>query len=133
MVISPFKGSGRNSDGSIRRLDPHNDVDQKYIDTQLGYLHAYIQGGLGAQFTKKPKLLILYISKFDLFSAYPPEDSNSQKIKQVLEEVFKDHIEAAAKAGKEAKIPFELIFGSAVEKWNSDRIIFLVKGVQLFT
>lgn len=126
ILISAFKGDGRNSNGSIRRLDPYKDIDQKYIDIQLGCVQVYIQGGLGSEFTKKPKLLIMYISKFDLFSEYPPDDSSSQKTKEVLEKVFGEHIEVAAKAAKDVGIPFKVIFGSAVEKWNTGEILDIV-------
>jgi GTPase SAR1 family protein len=125
IVISAFKENGRNSDGSIRLLDSYKDIDQKYIHIQLGSMKAYI-GGVASKFTKKPKILILYISKFDLFSEFPPEDSSSQKTKQVLEELFSEHIEFAAKTAKDIGIPFKLIFGSAIEKWNTDKMLDVV-------
>lgn len=123
IVISAFKGNGRKEDGTLFKLDINNDIDQKYIYMQLGYVQSYIQGGLGSEYTKKPKLLIMYISKFDLFSKYHPDDSSSKNTKQALEEIFKEHIGAATKVAKDSKIPFKLIFGSAVEKWNTDKVL----------
>ena len=126
MVVSPYKLNGITTDGSIKTLNIDNDIDQKYIDIQQGYVQAYIEGGLGSKVTQKPKILILFISKFDIYSKYSPEDSASRITKDKILSLFKDHINSSKTAAQKAGIPFEIVIGSSVEKWNTEKVLDIV-------
>lgn len=125
IVLSPYKGNGLQADDYVDSLDVANDIDQKYIDIQIGYVQAYVEGGVGSRIAKKPKLVVMFISKFDLFCKTPPYDSASRHVNQKIIEIFKDHINSAQTAAKKAGVPFELVIGSAVEKWGTEQILNL--------
>lgn len=125
MVVSPYRLNGV-MDGTIKDQNIDSKVDQKYVDIQLGYVQAYIEGGIGAKSTKKPKVVIMFISKFDLYSKLHPGDSASQKAVQKIFDIFDEHIKSAKSAAKKAGIRFETIIGSSVEKWNTERVLAIV-------
>jgi hypothetical protein len=126
ILICPYRLNGLGKDGSRELLNVVDDVDQRYVDLQLGYVQAYVEGLLGAKRTKKPKMVILFISKFDLFSKTPPDDSASDQITRQLRSVFSRHIDSAKSAARKANVPYELLIGSAVEKWNTDAVLAAV-------
>lgn len=103
--------------------NPANKVlDEKFVYTQLGYVQAFIEGALGTKFTKKPQLLIIFLNKFDLFSKYPPDDSQSEITARDFGNMFFDHVECVTMAANKANIPYEIVKGSALEGWNCPRI-----------
>jgi len=71
----------------------------------------------------KPKLVILFINKFDLFSNAAPTDSTAVEKFHILREVFKEHIELVQKASKEQNVPFECLVGSAAQRWETRTIL----------
>jgi hypothetical protein len=101
-------------------------IDQKYIYTQLGYVQAYIEGGMGSHIAKRPKVIVVFINKFDLFSEVQPGDSAATSAEESLQEVFGEHIDSARMAGKKTGIPVYVLYGSALESWNCERIIDVV-------
>jgi len=105
--------------------DGKNLFDDKFINIQLGYVQAYIQGGIVAT-AKKPKVIIVFINKFDLLSAHHPDDKNSQEACRQIEQIFKEHIESAHVTEKRTGVPVKILLGSALENWNSDRILDIV-------
>lgn len=127
-VVAPQKFNGV-QDGQVKIIDIATNFDQRYVDIQLGYMQAYVEGGLGASATKKPRVLIMFVSKFDLYSKLPPYDSAAEKIKEKVLDIFADHINSARSAAKKAGVPFELIVGSSVEKWNTGQVLEAVTTV----
>lgn len=101
-------------------------IDEKYIYTQLGYVQAYIEGGIGSHITKRPRMIIIFVNKFDLFCDVSPGDSAAESAQKSLEKIFKDHIESARMAGKKVGIPVHVVFGSALESWSCNRVLDLV-------
>jgi hypothetical protein len=126
ILICPYRFNGVAKDGSKQLLSVAADIDRQYIDMQLGYVQAYVEGLLGAKRTKKPKMVILFISKFDLFSKTPPDDSASDQITKQLNGVFNSHINSAKSAAQKASVPCEVLIGSAVEKWNTEAVLTAV-------
>jgi hypothetical protein len=100
-----------------------NAYDEKYLNIQLGYIQALIEGAMGARKTRKPKVVIFFLNKFDLFSSYPPNDSGGFQAKTDFENIFKEHIASGMSALSKAGIKFHVIIGSALENWNCDLII----------
>jgi signal recognition particle receptor subunit beta len=115
VVLSPTKR--QNLTGGL------NSEDQKYMTLQLGYVQAYIQGGLGSRVTKKPKILVVFINKFDLFSKHPAGDSAASADKSKVDELFAEHIAACNLAAKSASLPIRVIVGSVLENWNCTEVI----------
>jgi len=109
----------------------NNVIDEKYLYTQLGYIQAFIEGGMGARKTRKPKVVVFFLNKFDLFSSHRPDDSAAVQAEARFQAVFEDHIKSATLALEKARIPFKIIIGSALENWNCDRIIDIV-GKELY-
>jgi hypothetical protein len=120
-VVSPLKINGV-QDGTVKTFDINTDTDQRYMDVQLGSL-TFAVGGIGAKSTKKPKILILFISKFDLYSKDSPTDSSSRKIREKMLDIFKEHINSAESAAKKVGIRFKLILGSSAEQWNTKEVL----------
>lgn len=71
----------------------------------------------------KPLKVILFINKFDLYSKTPPEDSASSAIRKDLLNNFQAHIEIAFSQAKSKSIPFQVIVGSSLEKWNTSNLL----------
>ena len=93
---------------------------------QFGVIKPLV-GGLNAQIHglvwKKPRIILLYISKFDLFSPYHPNDSNSEKITEQVELLFSDHIAFIESEAKKMGVPFKLVVGSSTKKWHTKELI----------
>ena len=114
IVVAPTKKN--NPSGSSR--------DDSYLDIQLGYIQANIEGALGSNVIKrKPKSLILFINKFDLYSNYPPDDSQSSNHEKEIRAIFERHERSITSAAKRAGIPFHIIIGSALKGWKCNFII----------
>jgi hypothetical protein len=113
------------------REDAHAAKNQAYLDTQFGYLRAFVEGAMGARRTNKPKIIILFLNKFDLYSSQPPTDSTAQATKEQFKELFSKHIKSAAVAAEKAGIPFHVEVGSALENWNCETLVTLV-GTTLY-
>ncbi len=96
---------------------------QSYLDTQLGYVRAFIEGAMGARRTRKPKAIILYLNKFDLFSSLPPTDTTAGPRREQFKHIFADHISSAELAAKKAGIKFHVVIGSALKNWNCEELI----------
>jgi len=118
MVVAPSKRKS-SSNGST--------IDSDYVAMQRGYLQANIGGIVGARKTQKPKIIILFINKFDLISSHPPTDSASTEHKSIIQETFSVHCSNTAISAQNAGIPWEVVIGSALENWNCDRIMELIK------
>jgi hypothetical protein len=89
----------------------------------LGIVKTYMGAVVAKTLKIKPKVIVLFISKFDLFSICHPEDSSSTEIKQKVLSHFKDHIEIIVKECKKTGIPCEIIVGSSTEKWNTSKVL----------
>ena len=100
--------------------------DQKYLAVQLGYVQSFMEGGLGARKTRKPKVVILYLNKFDLVSDFPSGDSAAKAAEDKFLDQFREHKQSVELATKRAKIKLHVVIGSALKGWNSDNLITLV-------
>jgi len=116
---------------SMMNSKGENIPDTHYVATQLGYVQAFVEGSLSARKTRKPKVLILFLNKFDLISSHPPNDSAASDQRQVFLRAFSEHIESVERAIKRANIPYRLVIGSAVNNWNCTDLISVV-GKLLF-
>ena len=96
-------------------------MDPKYVAEQLGYL-ALPEGVLASKDTPKPEMVIMCISKFDMFSAFPPDDSQSKPAAQKLESDFRDHITRIKRACATKGVPFEVLLTSARKGWGVDDV-----------
>lgn len=106
-------------------------TDEKYLYMQLGYIQAFIEGAMGARKTNKPKVVILFLNKFDLYAAYPPTDSAVIETRDMFRKLFEEHIRSAELALKKANIPCHIILGSALENWNCELIVEII-GKELY-
>lgn len=107
-------------------------IDRSYIDQQLGHLDLPI-GIIKSNDTPSPCMVILCMSKFDLFSSTPPNiDQNSKNAQSMLSNTFGKHIEAIKDTCKGKGIPFEIIFCSASkENWGAEKILGYVERALL--
>lgn len=105
------------------KLAEQGSFDQRFLDFQLMYTQAFIEGPLGATRSKKPKCVVIFLNKFDLVSSHTPKDSASAEALGQFRSVFKDHTDIAKLAGDRARIPIIVIEGSALEDWNCGNVI----------
>lgn len=114
-VVAPTPGK-MNTDEKIS-------VDQDYVSVQLGIVKAQVMGGLDSDLTIKPKAVVLFMNKFDLFSPDNPDDKAASHAKELFEDIFSKHNEVLTKATNRRKIDFYPVVGSAFNSWNCARII----------
>jgi hypothetical protein len=93
-----------------------------YRCRQLGYMKVFLEVMLLADLAVKPKLLILFINKFDLLSELNPEDSQAKERVKAVAGMFSDHIKLFNLIAKQANLKPNLEFGSALEDWNCDKV-----------
>lgn len=104
-----------------------DDDERDYVNIQFGLVKGIIQGGLRSSVTKKPKVIIFFINKFDLFSDNSPDDTSTVNANSFYNETFKTHIDISKKIGKELKIPVHIVIGSVLRNWNCQKIMDLIK------
>jgi hypothetical protein len=115
LVLSPTIVKVRSSSEELE--------DDKYLSTQLGYVEAFVEGALGARKTRKPKVMVLFLNKFDLFSQFPPGDSHAVNEQKHFLSMFSEHLKSVDVATKKANIKLHIIVGSALKNWNCDNLI----------
>lgn len=103
-------------------------VDKEYIKLQLGLLKGALVGGVGAKKTRKPKVVIFFLNKFDLFSDHHPKTREGEPYKKEFQKIFEEHINECLKSLDSAKIPRAFVIGSALENWNCDQIVKNIKN-----
>ena len=118
LVLAPTMKNLKTETGEV--------FDDKYLAIQLGYVQSFMEGALGARKTRKPKVVILYLNKFDLVSDFPPGDSLAMKHENEFLNVFKEHQQSVELATKKAHIKLHVVVGSALRGWNCDNLITLV-------
>ena len=91
-------------------------VDADFINVQFGVLKAQLESVLKSNKVRKPSLIVLFINKFDLFSALSPEDANSSDERTKVIGLFKRHIENINLAA--GHVPVKIVVGSALRNWN---------------
>jgi GTPase SAR1 family protein len=106
-----------------------SDIDSKYLDVQFGVLKAYL-GGISAKSVKrkKPKIIIIFINKFDIFSNLKPSDSSSTQTAKEIRELFKEHIKFAENEAKKAKVKCKIIIGSTLKRWGTQEALETIKN-----
>lgn len=106
---------------------PIGSVDQDYVNVQLGAMRSYVVGALQSQKARTPRLVILFINKFDLISSVPPGDSAAGLHESSVKAAFRDHIAAVRDACSQRNVPFAFVIGSAVEGWQTGRVIEILR------
>jgi hypothetical protein len=109
----------RNKEPKVLGIDK---IDNDYVNLQLGYAKM-LGGAISAKTTQKPKVIIVFIAKFDLFSDDPPHETSSQNIKKDVEKIFERHVDALSSAANLQGIPCDVITGSSFKKWQVDNIV----------
>lgn len=100
---------------STTRESPEDQkIDSDYMAEQLGYLMLPL-GILSSPRAPKPNMIIMVISKFDLFA----EKDDFVPAKQKLRELFRRHIERVEGECSRADVEFKLEFCSAREGWRA--------------
>jgi hypothetical protein len=98
-------------------------IDKEYVSVQLGIVKTQVLGGLDAIKTIKPKAVILFINKFDLYSSVRPGDSASLKMESDFKGIFSKHIEVIKTATSRKGVRFYSLAGSAFNSWSCKDII----------
>jgi len=96
--------------------------DVEYIAHQLELVRILVAGAIDSKRMRKPKALILFISKFELLSQLPPWDSGAAAARRRVDVIFGGHITTARDAAKRNNIPFTNIVGSSVANWNCESV-----------
>jgi hypothetical protein len=125
VLLSPFINNGVENN-KVKKYDINKDIDFEFISEQLGYIKGLVKGILRSVKTRKPKVLILFINKFDLISDYPPGDSVSLSLTKVIENVFSKHIQEIKIICDNLRIPCEIVIGSPVKKWNVEETLDII-------
>jgi hypothetical protein len=117
-VVAPSRAAPKH-----RVLEPDTD----YITQQLTTINGFINGSLSSTKARRPRLVILFINKFDQLSPVPPDDSTAQSAREHAYNLFDKHITSVRDAAKRASVPQAIILGSALQNWNCDRIIASIR------
>jgi signal recognition particle receptor subunit beta len=92
------------------------EAEERFIRDQLMFVRAVVAGYLGSlKVGKKPRMVIIFVGKFDLFSRVQPEQAQGELDR--LEAQFADHVQAVRMAAGAAIRVYD-IYGSAVEGWG---------------
>lgn len=105
---------------SARRQNTANDVayDHEFVVEQRGYAN-FPRAILGARDKRlRPRLVVLFLTKFDLLSSHDPWDSNSENVRVKAEQTFGEVIRAMRKDCQNAGVPFQFIIGSSKRGWG---------------
>jgi hypothetical protein len=97
-------------------------IDELFIQQQLGYLNLPI-GMLLADRVPKPQMVIIAISKSDLFSEKDARDAEA-----TIGGIFRMHIASVQKACAGRKIPSRVVYCSALEGWNTDVVLRCIES-----
>lgn len=105
--------------------------DEKFLDRQFVFCQ-FIAGFLNSKLGPKPRIVIIFLGKFDLLAKHGPADTSSQNSRKAIEGLFANHVDIMKAAGRKAKIPVEVIVGSALNNWNVEWIIKTI-GKELYS
>jgi hypothetical protein len=110
-VIAPTKKNVKDSP----------EFDHDYITQQDGYSY-FARAVIGAQYRKfRPKLAVVFITKFDLVSSHAPQDTSSAAIKAHVEKTFGTITAAVRSACTKYQVPCKVIIGSSKnQNWGVD-------------
>lgn len=92
--------------------------DEKFIRIQEGFVSSFVEALLTAKKVRKPALLLVYVSKFDLYSHAAPRDSSSRATLATITDAFKPHLGALRQTCERERIPFREVYGSSVKRWG---------------
>lgn len=92
-------------------------IDKDYISEQLGYT-ALPLAVITARKVPKPAMVLVVITKFDLFSGREPNHRDSAGACAELQQLFSQHITRVQNACKKHSIPNKVVFCSATEGWG---------------
>lgn len=101
-------------------------IDSVYVGEQLGYL-SLPEGVLASPKTSKPNMVIMCITKFDLFSEHHPNDSASGKAKATVKNIFQKHISRIQEECKAKRVPFATVVTSARRGWGIESVERYIK------
>lgn len=115
------------ADSSIKRISPEaRKLDQDFISEQRGYINLPL-AVLSARGVPKPSMVIVVITKYDLFSekTWTPDTSDSSVA--VLDTAFSLHVGRLREECKRRGVPFALEYSSALEGWRTDALLRHIK------
>lgn len=92
-------------------------VDRDYISEQRGYI-ALPLAVLQARKIRRPAMVIVAITKFDLFADREPNDPSSEPARIFLAQLFAEHIKRIKNECAGRKVPYALEFCSALVGWS---------------
>jgi len=98
-----------------------NDIEKDFINKQCGAVR-YIAGSIRCDTNKsQPKVVVLYISKFDLFSNIDTDEN--KEFAEKFKNIFKEHIMIIEKVcNRKPEITFKCFVGSTKKKWKTRAI-----------
>jgi hypothetical protein len=102
-------------------------VNSQYVAEQFGYLSLPL-GLMASPKAKKPTLVILAISKVDLFSTVDPSRREFEEAKKKLSRIFSRHIAAIKDECDRRGIPHQVEYCSALLGWRTESVLRHVKG-----
>lgn len=132
-MLAPFMdNSAKNINGKyeVNKISV-NEINKDFINVQYGLLKAFV-GGLASKGVKKwrkPKIMILFINKFDAFSNINPNDSSAKETAASLRLIFKDHIRFVEESAKKGGFIPRIVIGSTAEKYGIEDTLNSIKSV----
>lgn len=99
-----------------KSYENRNEMDQQYIQDQLNTITKLWIAVFKAKRIIKPRSVILFINKMDLY------DNKTKMIS-----AFSEHKKELEKICKESKIPFEVISGSVLDKSGMTELMQIIK------
>jgi hypothetical protein len=103
---------------------------EEYIVEQIGFAKGLIGGCLQARKIRKPRLVIIYLNKFDLLSEQSPEDSSSRAKATEFRSVFRQLLDQKFITDRLGKGPapiVRIIVGSALKDWGNKAIMLAIQ------
>ncbi len=133
-LLAPFKDNcAENINGhfEMKKVSLQNAIDRDYLSEQFGLLKAYVGALSSKNMSKrrKPKIVILFINKFDAFSSVNPKDSSSKDVADKIREQFSKHILYVEKSAKTIGFECKIVLGSTVEKFGVSETLDNIKNI----
>ena len=114
-------------DRSVAKADSDaKKVDLTYVAEQLGYI-ALPLGGITSKHSPKPAMVLVVVTKFDLFSDHDASNPSSAQALQYLERTFSAHIKRVQDACAQRDLQFHVEFCSAWEGWRVEALLRHIK------
>jgi predicted GTPase len=94
------------------------EFDHDYLEEQKGYV-TLVDGLTGGRRRRSsPDAVVVFVTKFDLLSQQPPNDSSSDAQRGQIDALFAEHRSRIEKFCKKPNVPVHWIVGSAKRGWG---------------